>query len=736
MPRSWNPLKGFLGHSNGANGSGLNGSGATDRHAWLQEEERALLPHYRNQDIESAIAPNEVTKICLRLRHLIRECIPCELEEAQITRSHSTIITKKVVQAAKEAGGHRYEACVVYALLVNLHWFKREAQLELWDADLHDLRATACTVIAKQIIETEENMEYLLHNVLLRRYSFLIDNVPTGPVNVIEMAVDLHAVRVIGSSGYQKCIAYLWRGWLVQDENDPSVFVDYKDKDNRSFIVHMDPDRMRAPRYQNAAQVVFSLIYLGLYTAAINSVNPTGVLDGAEIALYIFTFAYVADELVKFYKAGYHILGFWNAFNGTLYSFLTVSLVFRIVGLSYTNNKDAHKYYNQLSYNLLSFIAPLFWGRLLLYLDSFKFFGAMLVVLKVMMKESVIFFALLVILVIGFLQAFIGLDITDDNVAGDVWFIMESMLKAIMQSPEFEGFESFAHPWGLILYYCFTFVVMIILLNILIALYNSAYEDIYQNADDEYLALFAQKTMQFVRAPDENVYIAPFNILEIVISGLLEWWMNKKTYEFINDCVMAVLYSPILLVAAFFETRTAHAIRINRSRGEEDDDQVHEWEQLAHEMDFEGSGWAKTCEMAKPNVEDEPAVIEVRKLRAELDDLKSMLSEMSKAIHAQAEQAQNQKTEAAPVIPETAPKVASEVASEATPEAAPKAELSDMPETPATLEALESSDVLSTSEAAETTDAAEGSKTGGKKKKNKKKNKGGAAASGSGGPAE
>lgn len=242
--------------------------------------------------------------------------------------------------------------------------------------------------------------------------------------------------------------------------------------------------------------------------------------------------------------------------------------------------------------------------------------------------------------------------------------------------------------------------------------------------------------MQFVRAPDENVYIAPFNILEIVISGLLEWWMNKKTYEFINDCVMAVLYSPILLVAAFFETRTAHAIRINRSRGEEDDDQVHEWEQLAHEMDFEGSGWAKTCEMAKPNVEDEPAVIEVRKLRAELDDLKSMLSEMSKAIHAQAEQAQNQKTEAAPVIPETAPKVTSEVASEATPEAAPKAEFSDMPETPATLEALEFSDVLSTSEAAETTDAAEGSKTGGKKKKNKKKNKGGAAASGSGGPAE
>lgn len=49
---------------------------------------------------------------------------------------------------------------------------------------------------------------------------------------------------------------------------------------------------------------------------------------------------------------------------------------------------------------------------------------------------------------------------------------------------------------------------ILVLLNILIALYNSAYEDITDNAIDEYMALFSQKTMQFVRAPDENVFIA------------------------------------------------------------------------------------------------------------------------------------------------------------------------------------------------------------------------------------
>jgi hypothetical protein len=35
------------------------------------------------------------------------------------------------------------------------------------------------------------------------------------------------------------------------------------------------------------------------------------------------------------------------------------------------------------------------------------------------------------------------------------------MANAVMQSPDFSGFERFQPPFGLILYYCFTFVVMV-----------------------------------------------------------------------------------------------------------------------------------------------------------------------------------------------------------------------------------------------------------------------------------
>lgn len=267
----------------------------------------------------------------------------------------------------------------------------------------------------------------------------------------------------------------------------------------------------------------------------------------------------------------------------------------------------------------------MFWIRLLLYLDSIRFFGAMLVVLKVMMKESLIFFALLIVIIVGFLQAFIGMDNADTNADATI-FILQAMANAVMQSPDFSGFDNFAPPFGIILYYIFTFLVMVVLLNILIALYNSAYEDITDNAVDEFMALFAQKTMQFVRAPDENVFIAPLNLIEIFCLIIpFEWWMPRDYYAKLNDVVMGVVYSPLLLIAALFEVRSARHVRSNRKRGEADDDNVEEWEQMAGEVDFERDGWKKTVERVKPNVEEDQATTEVRALKGEVAELKGML---------------------------------------------------------------------------------------------------------------
>lgn len=315
--------------------------------------EATVLPTYHENTLPSAIPAAEVTKVALKLRYLIEECVPCELETSAITRAHSRIITHHVIQAAKEAGGADYGSCVVYALLVNKHWFKKQAILELWDADLHNGRAVAAEIIAKRLIEAEEDQDHLMGNILLKRYSIIVGNQETMPTNVIERAVDMHALWVIGSSGYQKCVNYLWRGWLIQDENDPTTFVDYKQKDDPSYWVHVDPDRMRAPVYQNATQVIISIIYLALYSQAIGTVNSSGDIDWVEGILYIFTFGFLCDEFSKLWKVGRYYIGFWNVFNLVLYGLLTTSLVTRFIALSYPLGTEKREAYNEFSYNFL-----------------------------------------------------------------------------------------------------------------------------------------------------------------------------------------------------------------------------------------------------------------------------------------------------------------------------------------------------------------------------------------------
>lgn len=128
-----------------------------------------------------------------------------------------------------------------------------------------------------------------------------------------------------------------------------------------------------------------------MYTLAINSVNPTGDIDVEEGILYLLTAAFIADEMTKFWKVGRFYITFWNTFNLTLYSALTVSFALRMIALSKDSGSGSRRYWDQMSYNWLAFVAPMFWARMLLFLDTIKFFGAMLVVLKVMMMESLMY---------------------------------------------------------------------------------------------------------------------------------------------------------------------------------------------------------------------------------------------------------------------------------------------------------------------------------------------------------
>jgi hypothetical protein len=88
---------------------------------------------------------------------------------------------------------------------------------------------------------------------------------------------------------------------------------------------------------------------------------------------------------------------------------------------------------------------------------------------------------------------------------------------------------------------------------------------------------------------------------------------------------MGVLYSPLLVVTAYVETKQAEAVKINRRRGEQDEDTTEEWEQMQQDVDFEGEGWSKKVDSTKPNVETDAAVLEVRELKKQVSELKTLI---------------------------------------------------------------------------------------------------------------
>lgn len=93
------------------------------------------------------------------------------------------------------------------------------------------------------------------------------------------------------------------------------------------------------------------------------------------------------------------------------------------------------------------------------------------------------------------------------------------------------------------------------LLNILVALFNQAYSVVTDNAVDEFLALFSQKTLNFVRAPDENTFCPPLNLIEIFFLIPFEPFLDSSTYQRVNEVVMRIVYAPALAIIAFYESR-------------------------------------------------------------------------------------------------------------------------------------------------------------------------------------
>jgi len=294
------------------------------------------------------------------------------------------------------------------------------------------------------------------------------------------------------------------------------------------------------------------ILFLVCYTLAIQTPDREFGLE--DYIFYIQVLGYTLEEIVKLIKIrSLAALNFWTVVSLSIYTLAFIALGYRIADLAETHDKHAMRY-RLMAFQILSCAAPLVWAKLLTVFDLFSFFGSMQIVVARMLKESVVFFTLLAILSMGFLQALTGLDVADDS-RDATSQIVHSLLQGLLGSPDFETYmdKDKSYPFGMILYYAWTVLTIILLLNILIALFNSAYENVADDAIAQYMAFFTSKTVSAVRAPDSFVYVAPFNLVEICILPL-EFVLSTKAYAAINRVLLTVLFFPALCAITLFES--------------------------------------------------------------------------------------------------------------------------------------------------------------------------------------
>lgn len=538
------------------------------------------LPHSANENtIIALLKPNlrQILRVCLNLKKLVDAKITGKKSAAEVGKLSKQ---KDIIQLALNACGgkgygepgsssRKYQATVAFSLLVVITWYQKLMELDLNEYDTNSTRKTFTEHLCRHVIEhfvSKGDETYLFINVLCTKFSVSLNGYDLPPKNALEMAIDIHLIPIITANGFQKCIKYLWRGWLVQSSEDASIYEVDTNYSSLEFRHHFNPDRLKAPKYQNFLEIFFLVLYLVLFTLIINCEEKNDYLH-VECLFYVMTFCFLGDEIINVYHVGMDYLKFWNYFNDTMYLGILFAFITRVILPSrfFSDSNEA------TAFKVLSCVAPFMWTRLLFYLDCFEFIGVIIVVISKMMKESILFFVMLSIIVIGFLQGFLGLD-TSDGEVDMLPKILHAMVKSTIAGAQFPVFDNLTPPYSVYVYYVFRFLINVMLMKILSALYNNSYKETVGQLSNEYLALFSSKVLRYIRAPDEHVYIPPLNCIEwALLVTTTPLGISTLVSNILNYYILQATYAPALFLITIYELREARRINYNRLKGLSDD---------------------------------------------------------------------------------------------------------------------------------------------------------------------
>ncbi|KAI0772122.1 hypothetical protein BD413DRAFT_548533 [Trametes elegans] len=567
-------------------------------------------------------SPDTITSLVRRVKIMTLKLLPIEVPPEGIEDPTSRVITPQVINSYIEAAGDFMEA-LPYCLLRARKEFMWEANHNPADYGENYGRAIACEVLARRVLHQAPPEK--ISAVMSSRFRHKeVDGDVSGRSSALEMAIDSHCTIFLSSSEAQDVVQDLWCGRTVQvyDDDGDVSFLPYSAVGYDGFWSHLDPGRLGVPRYQNIFRIAVWFLFLLSYSQAVreplDKLDPShGDLDEWEIVMYVLALAFSLEATI--YKiltlVSWRAFGFWHVVSFVSDCLLTVAFALRMAGIASTGDQSASL--RLRSFQCLSFAAPLLWW----------------ICVARMLKESGFFFCLLALLGIGFLQGLYALDAADGQTdhPTEVHIISEPRVLTLTRAPDYEMFKP--SPLGLSLYYLWNVATAVVLLNVLISLFSSAYDDVVEDAAAEYLTYFAGKVISMIRAPDEFIYPPPFNIIEIFFVA---------PFEYINRYVMSVVFFVPLCVIALYEAQ----LDPSKNRWVKDwfssPDEGGEDAPHFQDPEIDGEDAARGLRISKKPFQELVAVFpdtthsseavivgEVKALKDEIAELKKMIAELT-----------------------------------------------------------------------------------------------------------
>ncbi len=431
----------------------------------------------------------------------------------------------------------------MYLTLAAMDIFKRSAEIDRYRENLLKSRAAFCEALAINVVtQYPGEKDHLFQNVLGYKYPELDGE---GMMTALEQAISLQALSFLSSPPVEDCVNKISDGQLILEEGHRRpVYQPFRpDEWGMAGLFVGGRRKLNTPRNARFISICTFLLLLCLYTAVVNSRPPgadrlgltvslqqyvgkkdgraqlpANYFSGVEIVMYVLILAFVLDELRQMMYEGfvYYFLSLWNWLDMAWLVIFMSAFTCRCLAVS-TQTEAKHglerqEHWNDMCWDALSLTAVLLWARTLSVISNNQYFGTSILIMTAMLRDALLFVALLVPVLIGVSQAFIGLR-PSIPWTQTVFYISTALLGNV----NFDDASEYDLMWGPLLYSVWIILGVWVLLNLLIAIFNSSYGNVISRAYHEYRFLKSVEVLESWRNPDKYPFPPPVNLIDLII---------------------------------------------------------------------------------------------------------------------------------------------------------------------------------------------------------------------------